>query len=234
MTAKRKWRIAALAVVAAAACLFHAPLLRGLVRLLIVDQPTDDYDCICICSWGHYPSGDRCYDAAAESYRRKPTSRILVVAPISNRLEDLGAIPSFDSISRRELTARRVPQSAISIVYAKPWNDWAAAQAIAAWMSNHPGRRVLLLNAQFHSGQMRRAIDDVLEPDAAASLFVKALPDRDCDDTNWWRQRAGYRAFAESWLLRLQSRTDEDAKRPARSADDYERDFLRAFREGTP
>ncbi len=103
-------------------------------------------------------------------------------------------------------------------------------------MRDHPGHCVLLLSDAFHSGQMRRAIDAVLEPDAAAAVHLRALPNRDCDATNWWTRRGGYRAFAESWLLQLQSRPDagEAAKTPERNADDYERDFLHALPKSTP
>jgi hypothetical protein len=236
MTAKRKWRMVVLAVVAAVVCLFHAPILRGLARLLIVDQPTDNYDCICISPWGYHASGDRCYDVAAELYRRKPSCRVLLVATAPNRLEEIGAMPSFESTSRRQLLARDVPEEAVAVLRGEPWNDWANAEALAAWMSDHPGQCVLLLSEQFHSGQMRRAIDDVLRPDAAAAVHVSALRNRDYDDTNWWTRRCGYRAFGEKWLLRLQRRPDggNAVKTPRSNADDYERDFLHALPGSTP
>jgi hypothetical protein len=236
MTARRKWCIGLLAVVVAAVCLFHAPLLRRLTGLLIVDQPTDDYDCVCIISWGHFASGDRCYDVAAELYRRKPSCRLLIVAPNPNRLEEAAIMPSFESMSRRELLARHVPREAVSVVYAKPWNNWSTARALAGWMSDHPGKRLLVLSGQFSSGRTRRAVDDVLEPDAAALLHVRALRSRDFDDTNWWHYRAGYRAFGESWLLRSLSRADSGhaGKTLSKSADQYEREFLRACQEKTP
>ncbi len=222
-------------MVVAAAGLFHAPLLHGLAGLLIVDQPTDDYDCICISSWGYLPDGERCYDVAAELYRRRPSSRVLIVAPDPSRLEEIGVLPSFTALCRRELAARQVPQGAISVLHGEPCDDWATAAALGGWMREHPGRRVLLLSSQFHSGQMRRAVDDVLEPAAAARLCVRALRGRDCDDTNWWRCRCGYRAFAASSLLRLQPCPRGDAGNAAnKSADRYERDFLHALAEETP
>jgi hypothetical protein len=235
MTRRRKWRMGVLAVVVAALCLFHAPLLRGLAGLLIVDQPTDDYDCVCISSWGYHPNGDRCYDVAAELYRRKPSCRVLIVAPGPSRLEEVGVLPSFAATSRRELLARHVPQEAVSILRGEPWNDWATARALADWINEHPGHCVLVLSAQFHSRQMRRAMDDVLELAAVASVRVRALPNRDYDDTNWWTSRCGYRAFGESWLLRLQTRPGGDgAKMTEKNADQYERDFLHALPECTP
>ena len=83
---------------------------------------------------------------------------------------------------------------------------------------------------------MRRAMDAVLEPDAAASVHLRALRNRDYDDTNWWTRRCGYRAFGESWLLRVQGWLGggDAAKMPERNAKDYERDFLHALPESTP
>jgi hypothetical protein len=236
MTAKRKRRIAALAAMVAVAWLFHAPLLRGLAGLLIVDQPTDDYDCVCISAWGDRPNGDRCLDAAANLYRRKPACRVLLIAPTPSRLEASGVVTSFASPNRKELHERGVPQAAVSILHSQRWNDWATARALAAWMGKHPGRCVVMLCGQFHSGQFRRALDSVLEPDQAALVHVCALPNRDYDDANWWTRRGGYRAFGGSWLLRFQGWLGggDAPQTPETSADDYERDFLHAFRENTP
>ena len=236
MTTRRKWRLVVLAIIVAVAWVCHAPLLCGLAGFLIADQPTDDYDCICISSWGHHPSGDRCYDVAADLYRRKPSCRLLLVAPDVNRLEQTGVMPSFESMSRRELRARHVPQEAVSVLRGQQWNDWATARVLAGWMGDHPGHGVLLLSDRFHSGRIRRAIDAVLEPDAAASVHLRALRNRDCDETNWWTLRSGYRAFAECWLLRIQGWLGGgDATRiPEQNADGYERDFLHALPENTP
>ena len=225
-----------LAVVLAAMCLFHAPMLRGLVRLLIVDQPTDDYDCVCLSTWGYHADGDGCYDAAAELYRRKPSCRVLLIATDPNRLEEIGAMPSFESFARRQLLARHVPHEALTVLRGEPWNDWANAAALGAWMNDHPDRRVLVLSEQFHSGQMRRAIDDMLRPEAAAAVHMFALRSRDFDDTNWWTSRCGWRAFGNVWLLHLQCRPDggDAVKTPRRNADDYERDFLPALPGSAP
>jgi hypothetical protein len=235
MTTRRKWRIGALAVVLATVCLFHASLLRGLVRPLIVEQTTENYDCVCVPSWGYQPRSSQCYDRAAELYAKKPSCSVLLIAPTTSRLDEIGIMPSFEAICRRELQARHVPPGAIAVVQSEPWNDWATARSLARWMNDHRGQRVLLLPDQFRSGQMRRAMYDVLKPDAAALLYVQAVRTPDCNETNWWKQRSGYRAFAESWLLRLQPRPERDAAEiPVKNADEYERAFLKAFREKTP
>ena len=139
MTAKWKRRIVVLAVVVVAVWWFHATLLRGLAGFLIVDQPTDDVDCVCILSWGDVPDGDRCYDVAAELYRRKPSSSVLLVAPDANRLEEIGAATPFESISRRELGDRGVPAAAISAIRCERWNDWATARSRRGVGAGSPG-----------------------------------------------------------------------------------------------
>jgi hypothetical protein len=236
MTAKRKRRIIVLAAFIAAAWLFHAPLLRGLAGLLIVDQPTDDYDCVCISAWGDRRNGDRCYDVAVELYRKKPSCRILLIVPEPNRLEEIEAIASFATISERELLARHVPPGSVSVLRGQRWNDWDTARALAAWLHDHPGKSVLLLCGQFHTAQLRSALDSVLAPDKAASVRVHALRHRECDETNWWTCRAGFRMFGGSWLLRLQTwlTGGDTPPSPEKCADDYERDFLKRFQEDAP
>ena len=51
--------------------LVHSPLLQGLARPLIVDEPADDFQYVSVIGWRHGPDGDRCYDVAMELYRRE-------------------------------------------------------------------------------------------------------------------------------------------------------------------
>ena len=145
-------------------------------------------------------------------------------------------MPSFAAMSGRELRDRGVPQEAVSILRGERFNDWATARTLAAWLRDHPGSSVVLLSGQFHSAQLRRALDAGLDPAGAASVRVRALPSRVCDDTNWWTCRPGYRAFGGSWLLKFQSWLGggDAAQTRERNADDYERDFLQTLPERAP
>ena len=206
-TAKWKWRIVVLAIIVAIACLFHAPLLRGLARVLIVDQPTDDYDCICISPWGHRPNGDQCYDVAADLYRKKPACRVLLVEPDPNRLDEIGAMASFAPMSQRELLARGVPQESLSVLHGERWNDWATARTLAAWLRDHPDHSVLLLSGQFHSAQFRHVLDVVLDTDDAARVRVRACATDDtmirtggpAEPAFWRLEEAGFCGFRVGW-----------------------------------
>jgi len=232
-----KWpRLAVAGLLLAGALLFHSPLLRGLVAPLIVDQPTDQFDAICIMAWGQTPDGDRCYDTVKRLHAQKPDSRILIVAPSPSRVEETGVMPSFESLSRRELGARGVSGESLTILHGKSYNDSATARAIAAWLGEHPSATVTLLCDQFRSAYVRRALDAVLDPPAATRVHVRALPGRRCDQTNWWKSRGGFLAFGTNWLIYLHGlwyggKTAEPAMK---NADGYERDFLENLRERTP
>ena len=236
MTARWKRRILISAVVVAAACLFHAPLLRGLANFLVVDEPTRSVDYICVTSWGYRPDGDRCYDVAGELHRKNPSCRILLIEPNHSRLVQIGAVKSFASVSQRELGSRGVPSEAISILRCEPWNDWATARALADWLRDHPNNSVLLLCGQFRSAQARHTLDAVLHRAEAARVRVRALPSRQCDETDWWTSRRGYLEFGDHWLMRIQNRLGggDAMQPPERNAEQYERDFLRTLPEALP
>ena len=209
----------------------------GLAGLLIVDQPTDDYDCVCISSWGYDPNGDRCYDVAADLYRRKPSCRVLLVAP---DLEPAGA-------DRRHAFVRVDEPAGV------------ARPARAARGRLGPPRRALeRLGHRPSAGRLDAAITPATACSCSASNSIAGrcaarwmpcsnpTPPHRCASARCPTAIAttrtgglaacGYRAFAESWLLRLQSRPDggDAAKTPEKNADDYERDFLHALPESTP
>jgi hypothetical protein len=236
MLKKQKWRLLLAAAVLVAVWIVHVPILRGLAGPLIVDQPTDDFDYVCLLAWGSEAEGDRCYDKAGELYRERPSRHVLLVGQSRNRVEEIGVVPSFEEIARRELGARSVPPQAISLLCGGRWNDWANARSLASWLREHPGNSVLLLCNQFHSAQVRHALDDVLDPDEVARARIRALPSREYDDTNWWKLRCGYRAFGAGWLMRFQGLFGggDVPQLPERSAEDYQRDFLRTLPERTP
>lgn len=232
-----KWKIiVAIAVVGfAGAVLFHAPLLRGLADPLIVDQTTDDYDSICLLPFFQAPDGDRCYEVAADLFRKNPSAQVLVVDLPPNRIKESGALPSFETISRRELGDRGVPGDSISILRSQWIDDWATAETLAVRLRERPESSVLLLCAEFHSARVRAVLDDVLDPAEAARVWVMPLPDRRFDQTNWWTSRCGVREFGMNWLIRLQGWLGGQAAHPPRkSADDYRRDIIKSWREETP
>ena len=144
-------------------------------------------------------------------------------------------LPSFGTISRRQLGRRRVPEDAIAILKSGGIDDWSAAEALGGWLRSRPRSSAILLCAEFHSGRIRAVLDEVLDPAVAERVRVMPLPDRRFDRTNWWTSRGGIRDLGVNWLVRLQGWLEgPHASPPCENADDYSRGVIKAWREEAP
>lgn len=221
------------AAVAAGLWLLHAPTLRFFAGCLVADEPAGDYQYVGILDWYGGPDGDRCYDAARQLHRQKPARGILLVQSPPDRLVETGALPSFEAISRRGLGARGLPQQAISAISGKGRDDWAKARALRAWLLDRPDASIVVLCGRFRSAHLRYALDTVLDPRQSARVRLRALPDRQYDETNWWTSRTGIKAFGIEWLRRMHDWCvgGEHPPAPLHSADDYERNVVQTLSE---
>jgi hypothetical protein len=201
--AKSKWLAAGAVAIAAAALLFHSPLLRCLAGLLIADEPVGDCQYVGVLEWYGRPDGDRCYDVAAELCRSRPSRGLLLVESGRSRLVEMGVLPSFEAISRRELKTRGPLPQTVSVIASDGFDDWAKARALRAWLADRPSGSVVLLCGAFRSAHLRYVLDAVLDPTQAARSRVRPLPDRRFDETNWWTSRDGIKAFGFAWLRQL-------------------------------
>ena len=99
MKAKSKWLAGGAVAIAAAALLFHAPLLRCLAGPLIDDEPIGNYRYVGVLDWCGKPDGDRCCDVAAQLWRGRPACGLLLVESRRGRLVELGVLPSFEALA---------------------------------------------------------------------------------------------------------------------------------------
>jgi len=202
-----KWKRRAIAVAAgalalAAVCLL---LLPAAVGWLVADQPADHFSHVAVLQWGRAPDGDRCLDAVADLHRKRTSSPpdVLLVGSRPDRLVELGLMPTFESICRRELSARGVPLEATAAISTEGRDDWATARTLRAWLAERPDASLMVLCDAFHSGSFRCVLDSVLDAETARRIHVRALPDRRFDPSNWWMNREGFKAVGIGWLMRL-------------------------------
>lgn len=231
----RKRTIAAVAVAAAVvgAALFHAPLLRGIVRPLVAEQPTSDCDGICLISNLQSPEGDRCYYVAAKLWRENPAAAALIVEPPENRIVAAGGLPSFAAISRRELSVRGLPDNAVSILPSDGNDDWAIARSLNDWLLKHPESVAVVLCDEFHSGRLRAAIDETLGSARAKQMRIAPLPDRRFNRGDWWKTRVGARTVGMEWIMLLRHwLCGREPCPPPAAAGDYERNLIESWGEG--
>ena len=215
--------------------LVHAPLLRGLARPLIVDEPADDFQYVSILGWHHSPDGDQCYDVASNLYRREPCRGVLVIEPRLERPGEIGAVPSFEAISRYHLKACGLPEEAISVIHTDGSDDWATARALRGWLAPRPDVSVVLLCSAFRSAHLRDTLDTVLDQKQAARVRIRPLSSRRCDKTNWWTNRYGIKTFGIGWLRRIHGWClAGDDPTPYPSANDYENLLEPVLPKATP
>ena len=225
---KRKWKWSAVAAVALAAVFlfFHATLLQHLAGPLIADEPVDHLQYVGLVEWNNAPDGDRCIDQAIALVRQNPNRKVLLVELARTRLVEIGVLPSFESLCRNELKARDFPPQIISVIRCDGYDDWSTARAIRTWLADHPDAILGLLCGRFRSAKVRYTLDVVLDPEQAARVYVRGLPDHRYDETDWWKSRMGIKAFGFAWLRRLHSWFSDPEHLPPlyRNANDYERE----------
>ena len=231
---RRRWpRFAILLAVVVAVWLVHVPVLRGLGGLLVCDEPIGQYQYVGLCGRADGPDGDRAYQAAVELYRQRPGCRILLIEAAPTRLVQSGVLESFAMLSRRELAARGVSPDAVVAASADGWDDWATARVLRTWLSAHPTANIVLLCGRLRSAYVRHALNAVLDPPQADRVRLHALFSRQCDESNWWKSRVGYKDFGMHWLRRVHAWCVGGGVPPVppQSADDYERSFRATLSE---
>src|SRR3972149_1717876 len=112
----------------------HAAVLRGIGRLLVVEQPPPSVQYVCLRCEGHGPAGDRAYAEAAAMYRSDPSRRTLLIEPRPDTVVQIGVLPTFEALSRKELSARGVPPEAVILLPGKAEGDWAEARGLGNWL----------------------------------------------------------------------------------------------------
>jgi uncharacterized SAM-binding protein YcdF (DUF218 family) len=227
MTTKRKCLFAVVVLSAAAAVLFHATLLRQCAAPLLVDEPAEHFQCVGIFDIGNAPDGDRCFDVAA-TLARQCSGGVVVLESAPTRLIEVGAVPSFEAISRRELQKRGLAENVIHVIHRDGDDVWSMVRAIQVWLAEHPKDTMVLLGSRFRGAYLRRAIDRTIKPDQAARVRIYGLTDRRYNENDWWKSRAGLKEFGFFWLRQLHAWcvNGDHQPLPYCNADDYERHFL--------
>ena len=232
---RSKWQPALIVAIAFSwgAWSSHRAVLECLASPLVVDDPTNAIPYVALLAWNHRPDGNGCYDAAVELRSRTSGGQILVVEPRRDRLVQMGILPSFEALTRRELAARGIPEYAVSVVQSQGLDDWATAHALQIWLRQRPNASVALLCAAFRSARLRYVLNVVIEPAQAMQVQVYALADPRCHTNNWWTSRRGIKVFAMAWLRLLHAWCIGDSGHPppCGNADDYEKRFLQPYAE---
>jgi len=214
-----------LVVVAVALMVGHAPLLRLATGPLVsAAPPAPGFDALWLVAFdGVTADGDRAYETAAELCRQQPHCKILIIQRNAGRLAELGIYPTFEMVSRRELSAAGVPADALEVVAQNASGFWEEARLMGGWLAAHPETRVLLLCEELGSGSRAYIIHQSLPPETAARIAIRGLPNREFALARWWRSRTGLKSVMFAWLNYIYVHWQGEGALPARlNVADYE------------
>ncbi len=191
----RRWLVRATLLVLLV--LFHAPLFRLLAAPLVVEDPAEPVDAVIVIGGGY---GEAPYDEIASLSRAGSAREVVFVADESSRLTQLGILPPAAAVARRELAARGISGTALTVLPGNYPTVWAASRSIREWMESHPESHAVVLSDEFGSRMTRHIVRRVLGPEAAARVRWRIIPDPRFGRSNWWRSRQGVVAVGGAYV----------------------------------
>ncbi len=190
--ARGRWRRRLLlaGLLLAGLVLFHVPLFRGLAWLLVVDEPLVRTDAVVVAG-SSGPIQNVPFDEVAKLYHDGYAGEVLLIEDRSSRIVQAGILPTLETVLRRELAARGVPERALTVRAGEYRTAWQMARALRDWLEEHPGAEVTVLADQFGSRARAYVGRTVLGADLAGRVHWRAVPDPRHAVGDWWHSRHG-------------------------------------------
>jgi uncharacterized SAM-binding protein YcdF (DUF218 family) len=137
--------------------------------------------------------------AAAALVKAGWAQKVLVaeVAP-SPSVSDL-ILPPYHEINRRVLIKRGVPAEDIVLLPGQAATTHDEANALAAFLENHPSALVLVVTDNYHTRRSRWAFARALADKARQVSFVSANTEEFHGDS-WWKDELGFVIILSEYL----------------------------------
>lgn len=199
--AGRRWlrRAACLLAVLCAllglAWLFRAPLLTGLARAWVVDEPLAKADAIVVL--GGRP--DLRAIEAARLYQLGLAPRILYMDVKLSPSSEMGIIPSEREQTRRLLLGNNVPESAITAIGNAVSNTYEESLAVGDWMARTGLHTIIIPTDLSHTRRVRWLFHKELSG-IGATVRVHAIQPKEYGVSNWWQHEEGLIAFQNEFV----------------------------------
>jgi uncharacterized SAM-binding protein YcdF (DUF218 family) len=189
------WSLALLAALLGVTYLFRAPLLTGLARAWVVDEPLEKSDAIVIL--GGHP-GLRAVEAA-RLYHLGLAPRILYMDVRRDPGSESGVIPSEPEVTRRLLLGDGVPESDLSAIGHSVSNTYDESRAVRAWMEQTGLHAIIIPTDLAHTRRVRWIFHRELGG-LQAQVRVHAIQNREYGVGDWWRHEDGLITFQNEFL----------------------------------
>lgn len=165
---------------------WRAPVLRGVAQVWIVSDAPEKADAIVILGGGL----DSRPVEAARLYHAGYAPRILVMRPEPTRVNELGLLIDYYSLTRTLLEMDHVPAEAIVALPQTVTSTFDEAKALAAWARANNAHRFLTPTEIFHTRRARWILRRTLnQPDDDIRMIP--IPHKRYTADNWWKQEQG-------------------------------------------
>lgn len=189
---QRRWlrRLLAAGVLVTMIVACHVPLLRIVAGVLVVDDPLVPAEAVVVVGRsGLYRAVP--IDELVGLYRKGLARQIVLIEDRSSRIVEAGIVPTLETVLRRELAARGIPEKVLTALPGDYHAGWNSARRLSDWLQEHPTGQVTVLCDEFDSRRSAYVVRSVLRTTDAARVRWRALPDQRFQTTNWWRTRQG-------------------------------------------
>jgi uncharacterized SAM-binding protein YcdF (DUF218 family) len=177
---------------------FRAPLLTGVAKAWVVDEPFAHADAIVVL--GGRP--DLRPFEAARLYHAGVAPRILYMDVKLNPASEQGIISSEREITRRVLLSNNVPEAAIVAVGDGVATTYDESRAVRAWLATNSAKSILIATDLSHTRRARWIFRKELQG-TGIQVHIHAINPQEYGMTNWWKHEEGLIAFQNELLKSL-------------------------------
>jgi uncharacterized SAM-binding protein YcdF (DUF218 family) len=184
------WLLAAIGALFAAGYVFRAPLLTGLARAWVVNDPVSKADAIVILGGG---VENRPF-AAAKLFHDGVAPIILYMDVKLDSAEELGMVPSEKDLTRRILASNDVSESAMLAIGTNVASTYDESRAVREWARQTGATSIVITTDLFHTRRARWIFRHELR-DTPVKIYVAAVDPARYKITNWWQNEEGLIQF---------------------------------------
>ena len=182
--------LAIVCLLVGAGYVFRAPLLTGLARAWVVNDPVTKADAIVI------PGGgveNRPF-AAAKLFREGVAPQVLYMNVKLSPAEEMGITLSEAELTRRILLSNGVPETAMTMLGTNVASTYDESRAVRAWVQKSGAKSILITTDPFHTRRALWIYQKELRGLKTQVYVVPVDPVR-YRTSDWWRHEEGVVAF---------------------------------------
>jgi uncharacterized SAM-binding protein YcdF (DUF218 family) len=180
------WLLVAIGMLVLASYIFRSPLLTGLARAWVVNDPVSKADAIVILGGG---PENRPF-AAARLFHDGVAPKVLFMNVKLGSAEELGVVLPEQEQTRRILLSNNVPESALQMIGTNVASTFDESRAVRAWAMQTGATSIVIATDLFHTRRARWIFHRELK-DTAVKIHVVAVDPVRFKIDDWWQHEDG-------------------------------------------